>query len=385
MAEDNSIPIIARKEASEQHLPRYFTGKPCKHNHIAERLTINGGCVECSAISQRQRYHERREENLAYQKERRDNDPMLAIKRLARNIRNDPGLAERIINRQDEDANHAKAQCNGERMYVSGRSCEKDHQPIRFVSDRKCVECNRLMCLMHSPWHARVLLDPKLLAIEQLAKSLKQLSRQRLNTIKQVKRDFRDKRKIAQVEGSVTYIGRNCSFHNAGVRYTSTGACIECMAEYSASQKKKEYDKKYFSENREKIIERTRIYYENSDKSVRNLQSIRWVKANPEKRKAIARADKSRRRQICDGGDSTSIIYAWEKAEPKVCWWCDKDCSDAYHVDHFYTLSKGGVDEVWNLDISCPSCNLRKLAKDPFVFLRQIGKLMLIQKHKHKP
>lgn len=30
----------------EQKLPRYFTGKPCKHGHIAERWA-DGHCVEC--------------------------------------------------------------------------------------------------------------------------------------------------------------------------------------------------------------------------------------------------------------------------------------------------------------------------------------------------
>ena len=35
-----------RKEALALGLPRYFTGKPCKHGHIAERKT-KGGCIEC--------------------------------------------------------------------------------------------------------------------------------------------------------------------------------------------------------------------------------------------------------------------------------------------------------------------------------------------------
>lgn len=35
----------AAKMAGEKH---YFTGKPCKHGHIADRLTANGQCFECS-------------------------------------------------------------------------------------------------------------------------------------------------------------------------------------------------------------------------------------------------------------------------------------------------------------------------------------------------
>lgn len=36
-----------RGEASRLQVVLYFTGKPCRHGHVAERLTWNGNCVEC--------------------------------------------------------------------------------------------------------------------------------------------------------------------------------------------------------------------------------------------------------------------------------------------------------------------------------------------------
>jgi hypothetical protein len=39
--------IISRKEAKAQGLKRYFTGKPCKHGHIAERH-MEGKCAKCA-------------------------------------------------------------------------------------------------------------------------------------------------------------------------------------------------------------------------------------------------------------------------------------------------------------------------------------------------
>lgn len=39
--------IISRKEASAQGLKRYFTGRPCKYGHIAERDTGAGRCFQC--------------------------------------------------------------------------------------------------------------------------------------------------------------------------------------------------------------------------------------------------------------------------------------------------------------------------------------------------
>ncbi len=48
--------IITRKIAREQGLIRYFTGKPCKHGHVAERMVSNKQCVECGRELHRKRY-----------------------------------------------------------------------------------------------------------------------------------------------------------------------------------------------------------------------------------------------------------------------------------------------------------------------------------------
>lgn len=47
--------IVTKSEARNTGLLRYFTGKPCKYGHIAERPVGNGQCVECARISRAQR------------------------------------------------------------------------------------------------------------------------------------------------------------------------------------------------------------------------------------------------------------------------------------------------------------------------------------------
>jgi len=42
--------IITRKEAIELGLKRYFTGIPCKHGHLAEKITSKSNCVECKKL-----------------------------------------------------------------------------------------------------------------------------------------------------------------------------------------------------------------------------------------------------------------------------------------------------------------------------------------------
>lgn len=42
------LSLLSRHDAISQGLPRYFTGKPCKHDHVAERVTANKTCCVCS-------------------------------------------------------------------------------------------------------------------------------------------------------------------------------------------------------------------------------------------------------------------------------------------------------------------------------------------------
>jgi len=47
--------IISRAEALKTGKVRYFTGVPCKHQHIAERFTARNQCVECNRIAAAER------------------------------------------------------------------------------------------------------------------------------------------------------------------------------------------------------------------------------------------------------------------------------------------------------------------------------------------
>jgi len=54
--------IIGRNEARALGLKRFFTGKPCKHGHVAEHEVSGGKCMECR--------RERRAANLEKVRER---------------------------------------------------------------------------------------------------------------------------------------------------------------------------------------------------------------------------------------------------------------------------------------------------------------------------
>lgn len=61
--------IISRKEAKEQGLDFYYTGKPCKHGHVSKRYVSTGVCLECIKNYNKEYREENRESIKEYNKE----------------------------------------------------------------------------------------------------------------------------------------------------------------------------------------------------------------------------------------------------------------------------------------------------------------------------
>lgn len=53
----NTTGYISRADAVKKGLTRYFTGKPCPHGHISERMISSYGCCECNT----QKYYDNHE------------------------------------------------------------------------------------------------------------------------------------------------------------------------------------------------------------------------------------------------------------------------------------------------------------------------------------
>jgi hypothetical protein len=56
--------IISQSEARAKGLKRYYSGKPCKRGHVAERQVSSRNCVECDLAIQRAWYDANREKHL---------------------------------------------------------------------------------------------------------------------------------------------------------------------------------------------------------------------------------------------------------------------------------------------------------------------------------
>lgn len=66
--------------------------------------------------------------------------------------------------------------------------------------------------------------------------------------------------------------------------------------------------------------------------------------------------------------------FQWKRLPSVTCHWCcqsfdPKKC----HADHVVPLSRGGKHQLSNLVIACATCNLRKNAQMPDVWMARLG------------
>lgn len=183
------------------------------------------------------------------------------------------------------------------------------------------------------------------------------------------------------------FTGSVCARGNVWVRRTSTANCVcpDCAAVKNKGNNQHYHSVKNDPEFKEKIRRATRERkewkreydreYRERTRDKQREWSRNWAEKNKEKRLAISHNHKAKRRRQESGGISTSDLAEWISDQKKVCYWCGSDCKDKFHVDHYVPLSKEGKHEAENLVIACPTCNLRKSAKDPYDFAQEVGRL----------
>lgn len=153
----------------------------------------------------------------------------------------------------------------------------------------------------------------------------------------------------------------------------------EQMKKYREANKEDyiEYQKTYKVENKEKIRAKRREYYLNN----KNLfQEMLQIYRKTEKGKmAYKNSNNKRRAKIKEGSIKTEDLQLLIE-NSKTCYWCNSKLNKkekaGFHLDHYVPLAKGGTHTIDNIVISCPDCNLRKNAKDPYEFALTKGKLL---------
>jgi 5-methylcytosine-specific restriction endonuclease McrA len=136
-------------------------------------------------------------------------------------------------------------------------------------------------------------------------------------------------------------------------------------------EKHKEYARNYMAQNRELYRNANRKwYYANHDKVLALAHDyIQANKNNPEyqeRRRYQNKRTKHLRRALkyqSNGQHTAKQIRDLYTRVNGCCAYCGCFVGTAYHVDHVIPLIKGGSNDISNLAIACPRCNLSKGSK----------------------
>lgn len=124
-------------------------------------------------------------------------------------------------------------------------------------------------------------------------------------------------------------------------------------------------------DNREEILAKKAVAHLLNAEVLRQ-RSRAWQLANPEAKRAIDH--RRRAKQTNAGGTHTAFdIRNIYNDQDGLCFWCDFEVGEEWHVDHLIPLSKGGSNGPENIVVSCPTCNMSKGSSDPIDFLERVA------------
>ena len=139
-------------------------------------------------------------------------------------------------------------------------------------------------------------------------------------------------------------------------------------------ERRKDYRKKYYMANSERLIATSlKHYYDNKQKFIEKMSDAGTLAAYREMRR-VNRMNRSARES--GGKLSKNIAYRLFELQRGKCACCGKPLGEDFHLDHIQPLSKGGVNEDWNIQLLREKCNLKKGSKDPVQFMQERGFLL---------
>ena len=105
----------------------------------------------------------------------------------------------------------------------------------------------------------------------------------------------------------------------------------------------------------------------------RREQCREWRAKNREKSRALW--NNRRAKQLASGSYTEIDVSEIFKSQKGKCAYCRSQLVK-YHVDHITPLSRGGSNLRSNLQVLCPTCNVKKSNTDPITFAQKNGLLL---------
>jgi len=215
--------------------------------------------------------------------------------------------------------------------------------------------------------------------------------------------------KDAKAQGlKLYYTGKPCKYGHLDQRHTSSGQCKTCLKVSwpSHSSEKKRADESLrrtlkpeqcaqaIVEAKRKNPEKyavARSAWLDATKVERLLQTAEWRAANPERWKEFQDAYRARhperisagrhlRRARLRGAEGShtgeQLQELLVKQKFKCACGCKQSIKTKYHVDHNVPLALGGSNDILNIQLLHPICNLKKGALHPIEWAQRMGRLL---------
>lgn len=111
----------------------------------------------------------------------------------------------------------------------------------------------------------------------------------------------------------------------------------------------------------------------------KRLTDLNWRRQNVEKVRLFKRVSEHTRRAIkraSSGQYSARDVVVLYRKQKGHCACCRAALGKRYHIDHIMPLYLGGDNGKFNIQLLCPTCNMRKSAKHPVSFMQENGYLI---------
>ena len=179
------------------------------------------------------------------------------------------------------------------------------------------------------------------------------------------------------------FTGRPCRRQHISERKVVNGTCIACekltLGRWRADNADhvREYDKDYWAKNTERKAAKDRRWRQNNPEKARESDRSKYLSTDREIRLTWRRARKARVRGA-PGSHTVSEVRDLLAKQKFKCAACSVSIrgSKSRHLDHIQALSRGGSNDISNLQWLCVHCNLSKHAKDPLIWAQECGRLL---------
>jgi 5-methylcytosine-specific restriction endonuclease McrA len=187
------------------------------------------------------------------------------------------------------------------------------------------------------------------------------------------------------------FTGKPCCRGHITLRQTSNGTCFACsLARANAANAiNPEPNRRRARAKRLRDIEgykaKKRAHWASlpmEERRARRLVDAAKRRADPARtatHRANVKAGKAARRARdagADGQTTASDVRRIYEQQRGRCADCRKSLRRGYHADHIVALAIGGSNWPRNIQLLCPPCNIRKAAKHPIAWARELGRLL---------